>query len=106
MIGSRKAVSAYVKLREDAFKKDWAPKPKSQYTHADKIAEAASMTVNVIPDERPADGRTDLADPKLKYAWVSEDYAKGSILWFGYSIEARRFGNEWIVVSAQRIPIP
>ena len=97
-IGSQKSVAAYVRLRDQAFEKTGVPERKTEYTHAEKIAEAYYMTIYIISDRC-----TWCTGSVPGSIVVSEEYLEGELTTFDgctFSIwRLRRFGSEWLVTG-------
>ena len=101
VLGTPKSVAAFVELRDAAFALPGAPAPQTEYTHGEKMVEAAVMTFEIIPGPPPFPRvKTDyLAD----YATVDETGENGTLSYSTYEtapgIALRRFGNEWLVAG-------
>lgn len=101
VLGTPKSVAAFVELRDAAFASPGAPAPQAEYTHGEKMVEAAVMTFEVIPGPPPFSRvKTDyLAD----YATVDETGETGTLSYSTYEtapgLVLRRFGNEWLVTG-------
>ena len=98
-LGTPESVAAFVRLRDAAFEKPNAPERKDSYTHAEKMAEAVTMTLFVIPDSpqalpvQPNSARVDL-DYETGGITVGNALSSGAT-----TFRMRRFGSEWLVVE-------
>ncbi len=101
-IGTGKSVAAFKRLRDAAYGKNGAPERRPTYTHGERMAEAAAIILHHIP------GGTGPAPVSLdgKSASVSEDYNDGQMRYMHYMLHFRRFGDEWMLVRMESMPIP
>ena len=105
-IPSKKAVKAFVRLRDAAYGKKGAPKRLSAYTHRERMIEATVMTLLVIPGALSSKNPPS-QEPDRFMVDVNEDYLTGTVIYAGTRLELRRTGAEWIVSSAtERRPMP
>lgn len=102
-IGSEASVRAFAEIRDAAYALPGAPQRKTEYTHAEKMAEALEMVLYVIPYQGrpPAERRLAI---NTSGATVSEDYLNGGLgvgdLYRGHTgYSLKRFGAEWLVVA-------
>ena len=101
-IGTDKAVAAFKRLRDAAYGKNGAPERRATYTHGERMAEAASMILHDIP------GGTGTSPVPLTAdnATVSADYNEGNMIYTHYNLHFRRFGDEWLLVKMESMPMP
>lgn len=99
-IGTDKSVAAFKRLRDAAYGKNGAPERRPAYTHGERMAESAAMTLHYIPGEAgPAPASLD-----GEKALVSADYTEGEMYYPHYEVHFRRYGDEWMPV--RMIPLP
>ncbi len=98
---SGKSAEAFARLRDAAYGKPGAPAKKETYTHAERMAESAIMTLCVIP------GLSGVAGSGMPTnATVNEDYATGTLWMNNVEIQLCRVGAEWLVSEAHQGPVP
>ena len=106
LVGTEKSAKAYARLRDAAFDMPWAPEPQLEYTHAQRMAEAAALTISVIPYMGTEGTPNTSLEARPRTAWVSDDFSTGNLRYGDYHVKAIRMGAEWLVVDVPPIPIP
>lgn len=100
-IGSEKSVAAFTRLRDRSLTAAGIPKVEDG-THAEKMTEAAAIALGL-----PADYRKSLDEPN---SWgrqwkVSNDYSESSMECASSFVQLKRFGDEWIPVAFEPLPV-
>jgi hypothetical protein len=106
IIATEKSTKAYVRLRDAALDMPWAPEPQLEYTHAQKMAEAAALTISVIPCMGTEGTPNTSLEAWPRTAWVSDDFSTGNLRYGDYHVKAIRIGAEWLVVDVSSVGIP
>jgi protocatechuate 3,4-dioxygenase beta subunit len=97
-IGAEDAVAAYKRLRDAAYGQPGAPEPQESYTHGERMAEAAMMTLYIIP------GIAHRREVNVESARIDDTYSTGEItagdaMSGATTLKMRRFGDEWLIVE-------
>ncbi len=101
-IGTDKAIAAFRRLRDAAYGKNGAPDRHPAYTDGERMAEAAAMILHYIPGE----AGTLFAALPADSASVSADHNDGSMSYGHYTLHFHRFGNEWLLLKMEAMPMP
>jgi hypothetical protein len=100
-IGTKDSVAKWKSLRDAARAQPGAPQPRPAYTHAQRMYEAAVFAICIIPGA--ANPYHQLSNPG---AWVSADYKRGAVLLGDVDVQLLRYGDEWMSVEEQPLPVP